>query len=98
MSTLERISIFVGDFEDNVIKLHFTDKSIEIQSMSSSGIESVNYMEHKSATDFTAKINVAMLITQLKAYGSDSVEIYYGNDKLLKLKDGKLTQVIAYVI
>lgn len=98
LSTLERIALFVGEFDEGAIQLHFTDSSIEIQSMASNGIESVDYMEHKSAIDFSVKININRLITQLKAYGSDSVEIYYGNDKLLKLKDGKLTQVIALML
>lgn len=98
LSTLERIAIFVGEFDDSAINIHFTKDGLEIMSMNSSGVETVEYMEHKFDNEFTAKINILRLIAQLKAYASDSVDIYFGNDKLLKLKDGKLTQVIAYMI
>lgn len=98
LSTLERIAIFVGEFDDSAIKLNFTKDGLEISSMSTNGIELVDYMEYKFDSEFSAKISITRFITLLKSYSSDSVDIYFGNEKMLKLKDGKLTQVIAYML
>ena len=36
-----------------------------------------------------------MLVQQVKANTSDTIEIQYGNEKSIKIVDGKVTQVIA---
>lgn len=98
LSALERIAIFVGEFDETATKLKFTPDGLEISSMNTSGVETVDYMEFMFDTEFSAKISITRFITLLKSYGSDSVDIYFGNAKMLKLKDGKLTQVIAYML
>lgn len=98
LATLERLAIFVGQYDDSAINIHFTNTGMELSSLNSSGVETVDFMEVKNAKDMTIKINILRLIIQLKAYASDSVDIYYGNEKLIKLNDGKLTQVIALIV
>ena len=98
LALLERLALFVGQYDDSAINLHFTDNALEVSSLSSSGIESIDYKEAKDAVDMAVKINVNRLIAQVKAYSSDTVDIYYGQSKFLKLSDGKLTQIIAYML
>lgn len=95
LDLLDRLSLFVGAYDDGGIKLDFTSDSIEVSSMASTGIETVNYTESKDAKDKSIKININRLIAQLKSYTSDVVEIYYGSDLCIKLVDGDVTQVIA---
>lgn len=95
LDLLDRLSLFVGEYDDGGITLQFTSNSLKVSSMSSSGVEIVNYAESKDAKDKTVKINIIRLISQLKSYISDMVELYYGSDLCIKLVDGDVTQVIA---
>ena len=98
LSTLERLAIFVGKYDDSAINMRFDDSAVEFVSLNNDGVELVNYMESKDVKELEIKIDINRLITQLKAYSSDSVDIYYGDKGLLKLKDGKLTQIIALMV
>ena len=97
LELLDRLSLFVSKFDDGAIELHFADNYIEVSSMASNGIESVDYTESKDTKDMTIKINIDRFRNQLKAYGSDIVDLYYGSDVCIKLVDGDITQVIALI-
>lgn len=97
LELLDRLSLFVSKFDDGAIELHFTDKYIEVSSMASNGIESVDYTESKDATDMTIKINIDRLRNQLKSYNADIVDLYYGSEICIKLVDGDMTQIIALI-
>lgn len=92
---LERLAIFVGAYDDGAVTIEFKGDTLEVSSLSSSGVEAIDILETKDAKDFTIKININRLITQLKAYQSDAVDLYYGNDVCIKLVDGDITEVIA---
>ena len=95
LDLLDRISLFVSKFDDGAITLHFTEDSIEVQSLSNAGVERVDITEFKNAEDLTIKININRLRSQLKAYNSDMVDMYYGSNICIKLIDGDMTQIIA---
>lgn len=97
LDLLDRLVLFVDKFEDGAIELHFTDKYVDVSSLSSSGVERIEYTESKDADDVTIKINIARFRNQLKAYNSDIVDLYYGNEICIKLVDGDMTQVIALI-
>ncbi len=97
LELLDRLSLFVSKFDDGAIELHFTQDYIEVSSMASNGIESVDVTEFKDAQDLTIKINIDRFKNQLKAYSSDIVDLYYGNEICIKLVDGDITQVIALI-
>jgi hypothetical protein len=95
LDLLDRLSLFVKSFDDGAITLEFTLDSVKVSSLSSNGVETINFMESKNAKEKTIKININRLISQLKSYTSDSVDLYYGSDLCIKLVDGDVTQVIA---
>lgn len=95
ISLLDRLSLFVGPYDDGAVILHFGDDAVEVSSVSSSGVETVYYTESKNIVDKTIKINIVRLISQLKSYASDTVDLYYGSDVCIKLADGDVIQVIA---
>ena len=95
LDALDRLALFVSTYDDGAITLQFTPNSLKVSSLSTNGVETIDYTESKDAKDKTIKININRLISQLKSYTSDTVELYYGSDFCIKLVDGDITQVIA---
>ena len=95
LSLLDRISLFVGSYDNNAITLTFNDKGIDVSSKQSNGIEAIEYVESKNHKSYTCDIAINLLVQQIKASAADMLEIQYGNDRSIKLVDGSVTQVIA---
>lgn len=96
LSLLDRIKLFVSTYDDNTVKLEFSDKDLTVYSMRSNGVETIAYVEDKKdRLPFTCMINVTMLITQLKEMASENVLIEYGQDNAIKLVDQDVTEVLA---
>jgi DNA polymerase III sliding clamp (beta) subunit (PCNA family) len=95
LDLLDRLSLFVGAYDDGAILLNFSQSALNISSKNATGTETVNYTESKDAKDKNIKININRFMSQLKSYTSDVVELYYGSDLCIKLVDGDVTQVIA---
>lgn len=94
---LERISLFVGDYGATAIRLNFNEQGLEVTSNSDAGAELIEYMESKDFKETSIKIDVNKFLTQLKAYQSDAIDLYYGNKMSIRLKDGDVIQVIALI-
>lgn len=97
LSTLERIAIFVSAYDDSVVNVTFTQDGIEVFSKQDRGAELVEYMEVKDFRDYSMKIDINRWIAQIKAYQSDSIDLYFGNPMCIKMTDGNITQVIALI-
>lgn len=95
LDLLDRLSLFVGKYDDGAITLEFGQAEMCVSSLSSTGIEHIAYTECKNTKDMTVKININRLMTMLKSYTSDLVDLYYGHDICIKLVDGTVTQVVA---
>lgn len=95
VDVLDRLSLFVSAYDDGAITLEFSQSSVKVSSLSSNGVEIIDYAECKNIQDKTIKINIGRLISQLKSYTSDMVDLYYGSDICIKLVDGTVTQVVA---
>ena len=97
IAVLDRLSLFVSRYEKNQIKLTFTKDGIEVSSQSSNAVELIEYMTLDDFVEYTCILNIDMLQAQLKAHGSDEVEIWYKNesDNAIKFTDGNVTQIIA---
>lgn len=97
LDLLDRLSLFVTKFDDGAIQLEFTKTGVNVSSLASSGVEFIEYVECKDAEEMTIKININRLLTELKSYSSDVVDLYYGNSLCIKLVDGDMTQIIALI-
>lgn len=95
LSTLDRILLFVGPNDKRAITLTFTEEGIDISSKQSNGVETVKYVESKKFKAFTCQIDIMLLIDQIKANSSDTLELYYGNDKSIKFTNDKVVQLVA---
>ena len=95
LSTLDRIGLFVGAYDDGAITLTFTKEGLAVSSAQSDGVETICYVESKKFKPYTCQIKIAMLEQQLKANEADILELQYGNDRSIKFVDGAVTQVVA---
>lgn len=95
LRVLDRIALFVNQFDKNSICLTFRNDSLQIASKASNSIEIIDYIESENAVNFTGYVDIEMLINQIKSYDGDALEIYYGLDSAIKFKSGPMTQIIA---
>ena len=95
IALLERIMLFVGPYDNDAIKMVFTDNSINIKSLQSNGVEFVEYIECENPTTFTCIVNAKMLLEQLKANITDTITIQYGRENALKIVGYNSVQIIA---
>jgi DNA polymerase III sliding clamp (beta) subunit (PCNA family) len=95
LQMLDRLSLFVGPYDDNSVILTFTKDGLQVSSKASNGIEILNYIASDNQMNFTAPINVNMLIKTVKSISNDVIEIFYGDDSAIKIVDGNITIIIA---
>lgn len=97
LQALDRLALFVGPYDKGGVYMTFTRDGIMLSSKKSSGTEVVPYKTSKDFKDFTACISIDMLQTQVKAHTLDEITIQYGLDNALKIVDGNVTQIVAYI-
>lgn len=95
LATLDRLSLFVSPYDNNIVTLNFTDNALEVYSMQDTGIESIRYEGSSNAVDYTCRTNIILLQEQIRAVTSDVVNIYYNNDKVIKIVNDDVTLVLA---
>jgi len=95
LSLLDRIGLFVGVYDDRKITLTFTEQGVEVSSEQSNGVEVIPYLDNKNFKPYTCKLDIKMLVQQVKANVADSLTIQYGNDVSIKFVDGNITQILA---
>ena len=95
LAALDRIALFVDQYDNKAITLTFTKDGLNISSKQSSGVEVLPYIASDKFKAYTCKIDIVMLTTQVKALATDAVTIHYGNERSIKMTEGNITQVIA---
>lgn len=95
IEALDRVSLFVGTYDNRAVRLVFSENGISIESKASNAIESVKISKNENAIPFTCLVNIDMLVEQLKALTSECVTLYYGIDTAIKFVDDNITQVIS---
>ena len=98
IALLERISLFVGKYDNEVVRLYFEKDGIRVSNKDRMSNEVLDYVDSKGYKSYDCAINVNMLLTQLKAYSGDILEIQYNNDIALKLANDNIVQIIALTI
>ena len=93
LSLLDRISLFVGVYDNGKITLSFTGDSLEV--ISKYANEKISYTNTEKAGEFTCNTDINTLITQVKAQSGSEITIEYGKDNAIKIIDGDITSVVA---
>lgn len=95
LNTLNRMALFCNKYENNVIDISFKEDSLVINSLKNSAVEEIDYTEFKDVTPFDIRIDVTLLLTHVKSYASENVELHFGNKTCIKLVDGSVVQIVA---
>ena len=95
LQVLDRLSLFVGPYDKNAVRFTFTREGLEISSKASSSVEMIPYINSKDFREFTCMIDVQMITQEVKAIQTDVIEMYYGEDNAVIMKDGNITIVVA---
>lgn len=96
LQALDRLSLFVGPYDKNGIRMTYTREGIMLSNVKDNSTEVVPYKSSAEFKEFTCLINVDMLQTQIKAHVLDEINMCYGLDNALKIVDGNIIQIIAY--
>lgn len=94
LQALDRISLFVGTYDDNAIKLHFSGKALEISSLASTGVESITY-NSGDKDDFECTLDLQSFMKHVKTQSTDEVELQFGDDSAIKLIDNEIVQILS---
>lgn len=95
LQVLDRLSLFVGPYDKNAVRFTFTREGLEISSKASSSVEMIPYISSKDFREFTCMIDVQMITQEVKAIQTDVIDMYYGEDNAVIMKDGNITIVVA---
>lgn len=95
LNLLDRISLFVGAYDNGKITLSFTEDGLEITSRYAS--EVIDYTATGVTGEFVCQTDVNTLTTQVKAQLGSEITIEYGAENAIKLIDGDLTSVVALI-
>ena len=96
LNVLDRMSLFISDYDKNGVYLDFTEAGFIIRSQKSNAEEIIDI---KSALEpdsgFSCLADIEMLKSQVETVSTDIVEIWYGQEKSIKIVDGKCSLIIS---
>lgn len=95
LGVLDRLALFVGDYDRNEITLTFSEEGIICTNKQATGNELIKYLDSQNYKEYTCTVDIVMLTSQVKAQQSDSVEILYGKPNAIKMVDGNVVQIVA---
>jgi DNA polymerase III sliding clamp (beta) subunit (PCNA family) len=95
LNVVDRLSLFISDFDVNGVYLSFTAEGVKITSTKGNASETIPYQGSENFKEFTCLAAVDTLKKQIAARTGELVNIYYGIPEGLKLVDNDITQVVA---
>lgn len=101
LAVLDRLALFVEPYEKNHARVKFDRFGMTIHSLQNSGSETISFIDHKTPEDdsnfkpFECSVDVVLMREQIAVIPGSRVHLYYGDDSALKIKDDKITQIIA---
>ena len=93
LKLLDRISLFVGEYDNGKITLSFGKEGLEV--ISKYANETIQYLKTEREGEFTCSTDVLTLLTQVKAQVGSEISLEFGNEDALKIVDGDITSVVA---
>lgn len=95
LNALDRLSLFIKDNDINCISMTFTKSGVKLETADYSAIEDIPYQSSENFNDFTCKIGVDHLKKQLSSIVGETVHIYYGNDRIVTIKQDNAIHMIS---
>lgn len=97
LNILDRMSLFVTDYDKNGIYLNFGKNQLSIRSQKSNAEEIIEYKDTQTENEFECLVDIEMLKAQIEPISTPEVEIQYGQDKSIKIVDGKCSLIVSLV-
>lgn len=97
LSALDRLNIFVSEYDKNTIKLVFTKDGMKIISRRTKAEEIIPYTESESFEEFECLVDIQQFKDQLNALVTDSIDLSYGSPQAIKIVEGKVVQILSLV-
>ena len=96
LNILDRMSLFITDYDKNGVYLSFTADGLVIRSQKSNAEEIIDFEGIIDAENtFNCLVDIEMLKSQIETVSTDIIEIYYGQEKSIKIVDGDCSLVIS---
>lgn len=97
LNVLDRMNIFVTDYDKNGVFLSFTEDGLQLTSQKSNASEIIEMDRdaNKDFVPFSCLIDITMLQSQVQINSSDVIEIHYGQEKSIKLVDTDTIMIIC---
>jgi len=95
LGILDRLQIFVSPYDRNTIKMIFEKDKLICQSKQNNGREELAYKSVDNFISYECDIDIELLKSQVEAQTSDEIELFYGHDVAIKMKNEKVTQIVA---
>jgi DNA polymerase III sliding clamp (beta) subunit (PCNA family) len=95
IQSLDRLTIFVLDFDNNVIEAEITETQLMLKSLKNSAVEVIKLTGPH--TPFKFKIDYGYLKTQIASLKDEVVEVKYGSQSSISLVEKEATHVVALI-
>lgn len=95
LNVLDRMSLFVSDYDKGGVFLEFTPDGLNITSQKSNAREVIVFSGTNNVNVFDCLIDIEMLKSQIETISTEEVEIAYGQEKSIKILDGNCTHIIS---
>lgn len=97
LNVLDRMSLFVTDYDKNGVYLKFTKDGLEVRSQKSNAIELLDIKSDKPILEFECLADVEMLKSQIQTLASDIVSLYYGQSSSIEIKEGNIIMILSLI-
>lgn len=97
VNVLDRLSLFIADFDVNGVYLNFTNEGVKVSSTRATATELIPYQGSENFSPYTCLVQVDALKKQISARTGELVNLHYGVDGAIKIVDNNITQIIALI-
>ena len=95
VGVLDRLSLFISDFDVNGVYLDFTAEGLRVTSKNNAGTELIPYSESNNFEKTICLVSVDALRKQVNARSGDILYIQYGMDNAIKFVDNDILHIVA---
>lgn len=95
INVLDRLSLFISDFDVNGVYLTFTTDGVRVASTKNTASELIPYQSSENFAPFTCLAGVDSFKKQIQARSGETVTMHYGIPDAIKLVDNNVVQIVA---
>lgn len=94
-AALDRLSIFVSEYDKNTIKLLFTKTGLKMISSRTKAEEIIPYDESDDFKEFECLLDIVQFKELVNTLSTDIITLSYGTPTAIKMVEGKVVQILS---